>query len=144
MIKDRVFIFNVKLFCRKFQVHFCLRFILVYKQLPTYVLYLFILWQKVKQYTLCSPITIRQNKNRKKNCLHCLAIAGTSFYEYVIPSSDNDAKMGLTNLSLFVYSFFGISQYPRQTIWKLKLLHRFEITYLWYSRIMKVGKPRFH
>ena len=60
------FCFNVKLFCRKFQVHFCLRFILVYKQLPTCVLYLFILWQKVKQYTLCSPITIRQNKNRKE------------------------------------------------------------------------------
>ena len=47
-------------------MHFCLRFILVYKQLPTCVLYLFILWQKVKQYTLCSPITIRQNKNRKE------------------------------------------------------------------------------
>ena len=61
-----MFFFLFEVFCRKFQVHFCLRFSLVYKQLPTCVLYLFILWQKVKQYTLCSPITIRQNKNRKE------------------------------------------------------------------------------
>ena len=35
--------------------------------------------------------------------INCLATVGTSFYDYMIPTSDNYTIMVLTNKSLFIY-----------------------------------------